>query len=229
MKSLIAWIFIVLSALPTGAQEHFVEVVVTDTILIPADQFIFQVMAMPDDMTMETATTTPIDYSRRERQMRQRQKSMLDSLQAKLMRSGFIPAPLSISDMASGRGYGNQFLTYQLVSEAELRRFQHALRDAGAVNAVLQSAVSTKEIDYQQRLYAKMMDKARANASALAALSGRKLGSILMVSETADENNRWNPYMPTISSRRPGMMSADTPEVNANYALRGKLLVRFGW
>ena len=148
------------------AQEQYVEVAVSDTVLLPADQFVYQVIAMPD-MYMETTEVVPaapatrVDYAKREREMRLLQKKQLDTIEAKLKRAGFVALPAGIQDMMASRGFGNYFLTYQLTSVDALKRFQDILKTSNNVNAVLQSATSKSEEQYQQRLYAKLMEKAK--------------------------------------------------------------------
>jgi hypothetical protein len=232
MRYLVLAILLLTNCVSSSAKdEKYVEVVVSDTILVAADQFVFQVMAMPQDYTEAVpAGSTPIDYTRREREMRQKQKKALDDIEAKLKKAGFNAAPLSIADMAAARGYGNYFLTYHLSSEDELKRFQSVVRNESSANVVLQSALSRSENQHQARLYNKLMEKARNNANAIASINGKKLGSVLMVSEAGTEDNRYNPYLPTLSSRRGGAMSEeDGMAVNTNYPIRGRILVRYEW
>jgi hypothetical protein len=214
----------------SGAQANYIEVAVSDTVLVAADQFLFHLMVFPDAIYTEADTVQAgrsVNYLRREKEMRQRQKKAIDAYEAWLKASGFIASLPNIPDMMASRGYGNYFLAYHLTSIEELKRFQNLLKEEPSINAVLQSATNRQEEEHQKRLYSKLMDKARMKAAYLATLSGKKITGILSVSDNIPPDQAgWHPYTPTTSAIR----TTDPPSsINTNYPLNGKLVVRFSW
>jgi hypothetical protein len=227
MKQIVLVITSLVLLQSSGAQSNFVEVSVSDTIIATADQFLFQLMATPDFTMTETTDVAPArsraDYMRTEKEMRQKQREMLDAVEQRLKAKGFNALPVGIPDMMASRGFGNYFLNYHLPSIEALRRFQEALKDEKAVNAMLQSATTKAEEGNQKRLYSKLVERAKAKAEYLALLSGKKITGILSVSENIPpEMGGWS-YGTTMTTR-----SSET-SLNTSYPVHGRLIVRFSW
>jgi hypothetical protein len=145
--------FILLTS--SHAQTNYVEVSVTDTVLVQGNQFVFQVMVLPEAAFMTTDTAPVRDpnyYRRREAEMRDRQKQMLDTLEGGFRSAGFTPLPLGIADMMASRGYGNHYLLFRIPSTEALIRLQAFLNQQKGVMSTLQSVWSTEEAAHQDRL-----------------------------------------------------------------------------
>jgi hypothetical protein len=232
MKVVCLLLILPLWSVYSEAQTSYIEVAVSDTVIVAADQFVFHLMVMPDAMYMESDTVPagrPVNYMLREKEIRQRQKKAIDAYEAWLKAAGFTASPLNIPDMMSSRGYGNYFLTYHITSVEELKRFQNILKEEPSINAVLQSATSRQEEDHQKRLLSKLMDKARSKATYIAALSGKKISDIESVSDNVtNERTSWNPYLSSTPVTRAPADSNPT-QINISYPITGKLVVRFSW
>lgn len=226
MKNALAFFCLMLIGSLAQGQSSYVEVSVFDTVQVNGDQFVFQLMAMPDMTNMEPAAAAPsrYDYIRQETEMRRRQKQILDSVEIRLKSAGFNTLPVGVFEMMSGRGYGQHFLTYRITDVESLKQFRTALLNENYINAVLQTVTSTGEEDHRKRLYTKLLSQAKAKATHLADLSGKKITGILTISDAAQGD--WTMYPQPVTSTR---TAEDGMNINTRYPLHGKLTVKFAW
>jgi hypothetical protein len=226
MKSFIFCFGFLLLSIFSSAQNNYIEVSVTDTVVVLADQFTFHLMIMHDAFIEPDAVrATRKEYMKTESEIRARQKQMLDDLEIRLKTSGFLVAPMGISDMMASRGFGNYYLVYQIQSVEDLRKFQTVLKSEKHVHTMLQNVTTKQEEVHQKRLYLKLLEKARSRAAYLAGISDKKINSIISISDHVDNYYGRQPYPSTSVTK----VSEEPTNINTSYPLNGRMVVRFLW
>lgn len=227
------------------AQQKFIEVTVSDTVLVKADLFVYKIALAPDREYSEVDTTprSPQLLEAMIQQRLQNSRRSFDSLRSALSAGGFVLYKSSLEDsfniiQSDVYYFSMRIMTHSADSLAMLYR---RLRDVKGLAGYLELAVAAHDSSYQKKLFKKILGMARIKAETIAAYSDQRVRGVLAVTENkADggETGGWTSYPPLSAlteSVIPGWHTTIRPAniIPASsamgwYPLAGTLTVRFG-
>lgn len=238
MRSILMLVFFVCAcSLNAHAQNNYVEVSVTDTVQVKADYFVFRINANPEYDAYAAPDTTgmradPAGYYRRiaERQ-RQRQQEAYKAVEKKLRDAGFALEPQTLADWS----YRNSNMLNIAIATHDVNTLailDKMIRSEKNMTCNLTQISSSKESAETERLLQKLMTKARERATQLANKAGKKLLSVISVSDKRGEfpgypqTSNMN-LLNTLGIDR--TVSSENTGVNTRYPIQNSLVVRFAW
>jgi hypothetical protein len=205
------------------AQEKFIEVTVSDTVLAPADILIYTVSTTDYEfdgpLMRDTIANGGIASWRSLKENRYHFDSVISVIRSK----GYTLLPLSAPDSFDIEERVGQRLRSRRVltsSVGELSRLYQTIQKMSGINASVDMLISD-DFTYQKTLFKKLISDATGRAATVATLSDRKLGKILSVVENRKEASvgGWTIYPPLSA-----MGDAAIPGWHANFGAEAPLL-----
>lgn len=245
MKIVFLLLFIALSG-RVIAQQKFIEVRVSDTVLGKAEIFVYRIMMNPSDWVTEIAARQDTDYSdygKRLDHFRRLEKQTFDSVVVSL-RTQFALLSPNLADtfrIASGvtEIYIARFLFHSVDS---LSRFYNRLKTVKYIFGTVEMARAKDEKALRDALFRKLLGEATDEAGKIAALNHQRLGGVISVTEEKlpETSGGWTSYAPLSSLGdaaeisgwhtiiRPDYHSlSQSGPIDDSYAINGALTVRF--
>lgn len=238
MKSLLLPIlFLCACSLTAGGQNNYVEVSVTDTVQVKADYFVFRINANPEYNAYAATDTTGMRadpagyYQRNAERQRQRQQEAYKAVEQKLKDAGFALEPQTLADWTfrNANMLNITIATHDINTLAVLDKM---IRTEKNMSCNLLQVSSSRENAETERLMQKLMTKARERATQLANKAGKKLLSVISVS---DRKGEYPAYMQTSNINLLNTLGIDrtlageNTTVNPKYPMQNSLVVRFAW
>lgn len=200
-KSLFALCLFVATAQYAAAQEQYVELVTTDTLMVePQQWYYFVTYEKPyetDTTVMQDLLLPPVKTAAKKTTPQQPAEDPLAALRKLALANGgellqdstFIsyttfPSYSTTYDAAEEPSY----LNLKFTSRAGLQGFVKAIGKQPNVRGQLTGSLHPQLASFNDALDAKIMEKAKVKAEKMAQLSGRRLGKILLVSEATDSD-----------------------------------------
>lgn len=230
------------------AQEKFIEVTVTDTAMVKPDQFIYQLMVIPDE-SFETDTLRYADpgaYRQNLASLKNKRAQQMDSLKQELKKMGFNIFPPSLAEQVNYTAAADLYpsgLTVLTGNTDSLKLLVSIVKKNKSLGGMVTSVFARDEISWFKKLDKKLMQQAERKAGELAQLSGKKLGKVISViqnKETKEKSTGWTIYPPLSSlysdavpgwhteiKNRNDFVTFSTDEVSTRYAIQDTLVVRF--
>jgi hypothetical protein len=213
------------------AQQKFIEVTVSDTVLTKADLFVYKIVLTSfEDLDQRTQMKTQRTF---------------DSLKSVLSAEGFVLISPSLAESYNISRPEMSFLWTHILTHSidSLGILYRQLRSQKGLTGLLELAVAQQDSAYQAKLYKKILDKAREKAETIAAQSNQHVQGVLAVTENKGEKDGtggWTSYPPlsdiatsvipgwhtTILSPAKGIIA--DPSLAGWYPLAGTFTVRFG-
>lgn len=246
MKYVFLSLFLVLS-LTLMAQQKFIEVNVTDTMLVSADLFVYQINIIQDEDAKfsEVRFKDAASYAKETMLTDKKIQKLYDSVINALTTAGYVFSSPDISEkfLIQPNPEFKSRTAYVIVSTIDslntlYRRLQTIKNLTG--NVVVRRAKN--EEMYRKQLLQKLLDKATAKAKNLADMSGLSIGSIQSIIENEtdkpDAKGGWSAYPPLsyLSSAIPGWHTTINPQKylldtspasHASYTISDAITVRF--
>lgn len=228
------------------AQEKFIEVTVSDTAWVKPDNIIYSIRIIRDnEMVADTLQyADPKSYNKKLMQVLAQQKKSLDSLACELGKKRFRILPPTFWEEYSLAGE-NEFKDFPIVVKVSSVDSLKILRDLVAVNKNISGFVlkcfAKNERPALNYLYQKIMLEATERAKVLAALSKKKAGQVISVTESEEQKGKseWAIYPPLSSQYKSavpgwhtdivdtGFMIGASDDIVSTYVLYKTLIVRF--
>ena len=229
------------------AQQKFIEVTVSDTVLAKADLFVYQIMLTPEEDFAEferpSKNQRSMEDIRQERQMKGQRS--LDSLKSALMAEGYMLVKPSLEESFNiyQREMRIPSISIMTRSVDSLTTLCHQLQHQKGLVGILQVAIASHDSSYQDKLFKKILDKARKKAQSIADFSNLHIQGVLAVTENKTEGREvggWTSYPPlsdlaesivpgwhtTVNSTLKNIVIADLSSIGW-YPLAGSFTVRF--
>ncbi|HTR31800.1 MAG TPA: hypothetical protein VMH27_21150 [Puia sp.] len=242
-------IFVVLAffwCVRATGQQKYVEVTVSDTVLVKPDLFVYGLeMTASDDATDYTMTRKshqPVLDLYRQRILQE--KSRFDSLKSALKAAGFAVYRSSLGDSVNVLQSDVPVFMARVITRSvdSLGMLSQKLRNVKGLRGYLQAVVATRDSAFQDALFRKMLRQARTKAESIAAFTDLHIRGVLAVTEDKNgegETGGWTSYPPlsalaesvipgwhtTISG--PSNIVAGDFTAAGWYPLNGRITVRF--
>ncbi len=209
-------------------QKKELEVSVSDTLSIQADNFVIKVSASPNGVyeIPDTSEIRKPNYyiNARNRQI-DLQKAMINKIEIKMSNLGFEVLPKSLKDFQNYGDYSNPSLNFHVSGKDSLTVFIDSIIANKNLNLNFVSAQSNKIDYYQQQLLKKLIAKAKKEAVYLASLSNNKVSSIISLSEHNNMyfNNSFNAsFFQGIS-----LTEKDVKKISTEYMIQNSITIKF--
>jgi len=185
------------------AQQKFIEVTVSDTVVARADVFVYKVSLIPGE-----DYSSPGGYPKDQRQaeaMDQRRKVKLrhtfDSLRSALKGQGFVLYKPSLEESVNIYQREVSMLSVRVLTHSvdSLEILSRQLQRQEGLTGFLEVAVAAHDSVFQKRLFKKNLEKAWAKAESIANYSNQHVRGVLTVTENKDEGGAsggWTSYPP---------------------------------
>jgi outer membrane protein OmpA-like peptidoglycan-associated protein len=248
MRTFLCIAFFSLLFCTAHAQEKFIEVTVTDTAMVKPDQFIYQLMLIPDE-NFETDTlryADPVAFRKNSASLKNKRSQQMDSLKQELRKMGFNIFPPNLAEQfnySAASDFYSAGLTVLTGTTDSLKLLVSMIKKNKSFAGVVTSVFARDETSWFKGLHKKIMQQAERNAGDLALLSGRKLGKIISViqnKETKEKSSGWAIYPPLSSlysdtvpgwhteiKNRNDFVTFSSDEISTRYAIQDTLVVRF--
>jgi Protein of unknown function (DUF541) len=202
MKKLLAVSFSFLLHFAAVAQDNYIEVVVTDTMIVEPQEWNYFVYLQSH---LEAAANTPVGDERQAndpkvlQQKRAAVKATIDSLRTLAQQhggeiTGDSENPLNFT-LTPTRYYGDeapQYLSVRFTNRQGIENFIRAIRHRGDLEGRITATTHPDMPPYTDRLNVRIMQNARQKAAKLAQLGGRTLGPIILISEVVEPEKNFN-------------------------------------
>jgi hypothetical protein len=185
-----------------NAQQKFVEVTATDTILAEATTFVYKLIANPAFETTSPDTSSNFknaeDYYAQTKRNNENNKKYFDSVIAVLRNRKFIFLQHSINNNFAISQSTDQIYSEEIIINSfdSLSLLYDQLKDQKRINGFVTVAKAKNESGYQNILYKKIIDQAYKKARTIAQCSKQKIGSIISVTENKASVGGWTVYPP---------------------------------
>lgn len=178
------------------AQDNYVEVVVTDTMIVEPQEWTYFVYLQKH---IEATANPPVEGGQQAsdpkalQQKRAATKATIDSLRVLAQQNGGEITgdpedPLNFT-LTPTRYYGDEaphYLSVRFTKRQGIENFIRAVRHRGDLEGRIVATAHPDMPPYTDRLNARIMQKARQKATQLAQLAGRALGPVILVSEVVE-------------------------------------------
>ncbi|MES2847842.1 MAG: hypothetical protein V4685_02215 [Bacteroidota bacterium] len=243
MKRLLS-IVLLLSGLQGFAQQKFIEVTVSDTVLIKPDCFMYRISLSRSDNALDTmAYTNPDTYKLLLLAKAVAQRTKLDSLKKQLKQKNFRCVPASIkeayqfnTDYMYG-GFNYYFVDVITNTTDSIKLLYNIVSENRDLSGAFIESFTLNKAPYEKRLYQKLLASAQTKAETLALLSKRKVGAVISITEGKEkESQGWTIYPPLSAiadSAAPGWHTTinepnyTTNETVNNYVMVNSLVVKY--
>lgn len=168
------------------AQERFIEVAVSDTIVMKTVAFKYNVFVVDEDIVGDTTAVEDLYTIKSNQELdKQKQKSLKDFL----IKKGY--KPQESEDDGSGIFGGRNFLGFSglmitVKTKAEADKLDTEIKKLGYAGLKKTGNLYGDESVYDNPLLKKVLERARKKAEQIALLGGVKLGRVLSVKEGAE-------------------------------------------
>lgn len=227
------------------AQQKFIEVTVSDTVLAKADLFVYKILLTPDDDFSEFGGYSKNHHSM-EDVIQQRQLKtgrMFDSLQSALKAEGFALFKSSLEDSVNIYQRDMPFFLIRIITRSvdSLGILYRQLRHQKGLTGFLELAIAAHDSSYQKKLFKKILEKAWRKAESIATYSDQNVRGVLTVTEKKKEEgvtDGWTSYPPLsaltdvipgwhTTLKTPSSIVLADPSAMGWYPLAGTFTVRF--
>jgi hypothetical protein len=227
-----------------SAQEKFIEVTVSDTVLAEAKTFVYRLeMPTRDIYNDEVHAKDPSAYRQVIAQREKKRQQSFDSLLLSIKQKGFTVLPLTAQDTfmvisLEMPTFSRRILVHTVDS---LSQIYQLIRNDSRITASVSTSVAPDESDYQKALSKKLISEATEKAENIAALTHHHLGGVISVTSKPEEpGGGWTSYPPlsalgdamtpgwqtTLKSSQLEVLAA-TLSVNTLYPIKATFIVRF--
>lgn len=248
MKKLLVLSLLFIATHSAKAQDNFIEVIVTDTVWVEPDTYIYHITISPDEHAYEELRyREPKVYKSKVKQDQLQRSKLMDSIVTVIKKNNYKIIPPTVSELYQFLGE-NEYKIYStdvIVSSVDsLRILYELISTSKSLVATVEGSYNENQLEGIQLLYKKLVVAAGEKAASLAALSKRKLGVLLSIKEnTIDKESNtgggWTIYPPLSSLSNtiiPGWVTniktkrTATPpneQVITAFPIRNSLTVRF--
>lgn len=206
--------------------NEFVEVIVEDSISLVPQEIIFSVYIIPDYGEGVPDTGSGVEIKANQAKY----EAIATELQELIKRQNI--NKIATSKWAINGTYNDYqpklFMQLKFNSLEKLESFITAASKIKKVHGFISSVSSSLENQYKQKLYKRLIEKAREDAGSLAGHAARKLGSLIQArEEEAMKQNAggWTAYPPLSAL---GLSDNDLTDSSV-ITIYKKLVVRFSW
>jgi hypothetical protein len=194
MKKCLTLACFVLLSLSVFAQDNYIEVVVTDTLIVEPQEWNYFLFLQKH---IEAATNAPVAGGSGDPKGLQRKraaiKATIDSIRTLAQQhggqiTGDPENPLNFTLTPTGY-YGDeapQYLSVRFTNRQSIESFIRAIRHRGDLEGRITATANPDLPPYTDRLTARLMQTARQKATKLAQLADRPLGQVTMISEVTE-------------------------------------------
>jgi hypothetical protein len=200
MKRLIFLPFVLLLSIASMAQDKYVEVVVSDTLLVEPQEWILFLnieknydYAVADTIYSSTIDTVPYTPPSPPPMPVEKPGTSLEQLSTLVKKFGgkILRDSTSVNyTLVASHGYSDNsaknYLSVSFNSRKALENFLREAKKLGDVESQVTGTLNPKLQDFQIALEKKLVAAARARAARLADLAGGKLGNVILVSEVTE-------------------------------------------
>lgn len=220
------------------AQQKFIEVTVSDTVLAQAQTFVYKLTAIDDFMPYDTSVSADQAIEQR----KSNSKRTLDSLIFILQQKGFNIQPLSTQDTfmlvsSAGITFSRRILIHSVDSLSQLYQL---IKNNTRLMASVEVAVARDESVYQKALWKKLLAVAAEKAKTLAVSTNHRITGVISITDKPEYMTvgGWTSYPPlsrdfvipgwhtTIGASELEVLNSTFP-INTLYPIRGTCVVRF--
>ena len=180
--------FFILSATLSNAQEHYVEVVVTDTLMVEPQEWIMLVSVRPEmDFSMDTTTiTNNSTVQDNPRHPARRAGTSMEALKTLAAKHGGVLWESKTEKIVTGNMYEAEEIQLKFTTRNQMEAFSKATREFNDVNLMVIDVRHLQLAPFQQMLEARLFTAGRQKAARLAALANKKLGTLQIISEITE-------------------------------------------
>ncbi len=181
MRKIVLLLFIMVLGVSSYAQNSYIELTVTDTMLVKADYFHLRVNIVPDyDNTIDTIglKTDPDYYKNKLERQRQKQLEQVHKVEILLKENGFLLEPIALGEL----NYKSSVPFSSVVTTTNTKALQFLLnlsKTGKGITFNLLNVGSKNEEEKYNKLFKKVLDKAKEKATYIASLQNKKLGGII--------------------------------------------------
>jgi nucleotide-binding universal stress UspA family protein len=207
-----------------GNAQNVFEVVVSDTVVSSQDIYIFRIvvngnLALPAPDTADIRK--PDYYMRRQEAVRKKQNEILEQAEKALTAKGITVAPQALSEyLTLNQVGGYPSIQVVLSTPKQISDYLEWAQDKKSISLALVSAKNSREDLEYDRLFHKLMTKAKERARNIAKQYNKAIGEVVGINET-----RMPSYYPPGNVYMPGVF--DNKIYNVGYSLNGTLTVKF--
>jgi hypothetical protein len=191
MKKLLTVLFLSAISLASQAQEKYVEVVVTDTVMVEPQEWTLILSIQPSYEyavdTMVALDTMPVLQSPVKEPVIEEGTTIQQLKDLAKKHGASFPAESGAAYSVTGRNpYQSENLIVNFKSRKKMDAFFKELVSYKDVNGKIFKSTHTQLQPFQQALEMKLIAAAKLKAARLAALNNKKLGDILVISEVTE-------------------------------------------
>ena len=185
------------------AQQKFIEVTVSDTVVARADVFVYKITLIPDEDYSSLGGSPK--YQEQVEAVAQRRKVKLrhtfDSLRSALKAQGFVLYKSSLEESVNIYQRDVSVLSLRVLTHSvdSLEMLSRQLQRQEGLTGYLEVAMAAHDSVFQKRLFKKNLEKAWAKAESIANYSNQHVRGVLTVTENKDEGGAtggWTAYPP---------------------------------
>jgi hypothetical protein len=185
------------------AQQKFIEVTASDTVLAKANLFVYKITLTPEDDFSEFGGPSKTRRSMEDIMQLRRLKAehTFDSLKKVLKAEGFNVCKSSLGDSFNIYQHDMPFFSARTVTHSidSLGLLYRQLRNQKGLIGSLELAVAVPDSSYQKSLFKKILAQAWTKAENIAACNNQHVQGILAVTENKTEEGGtggWTSYPP---------------------------------
>jgi len=209
-------------------QKKELQVTVSDTMMIQADNFVLKVSASQNPVYDNPDTSEmrkPNYYNNARIKQIEFQKSLITKIETKMSNVGFEVVPKNLRDFQNYADYSTPSITFRIYGKDSLTAFIDTIIANKNLNLNFITVQTNKIEYYQQLLLKKLIAKAKKEAAYLASLSGNKITSVISLSENnyMFANNMFNPnFFQGIS-----LTEKDVQRISTQYMIQNSITIKF--
>jgi hypothetical protein len=234
LRSALIIVYVFLSQL-LFAQSNYVEVTVSDTLIVKANEFIYRLNYLMDQSSVpfDTSKMRDLTYAaKRSDLIRQKANESFKDLQTKIKNEGFILLPISLNEAFNkyGNNIQNLALVVDIPSLDQLFKFYGLIKNDKNIQGGIQVAKLKDEVKYIHILYKKLLLKARSEANYLAGLNNKKIVALASISENRFGYSNIPIYQPnTLPLASVPVINLDDKLVSIGVSLQNSITVKYLW
>jgi hypothetical protein len=215
--------------------DPFVEVIAEDTIHLEADEITFTINFLNEEYgtTVDSVETTDPDTKRTPMENNEKNDSyrQLSALLKQLHIDTLKSEDLLIKPEERYNRFIRNSLRLRFYSKADLALFLSKAKEIKNIVGFISDATSKKEKEGEQRLYKKILAKAKEDANNIASFSNKNVGKLLQVKQLEELPGGWTSYPPLSALGQAGeMLETVYPDmINGIIVLRKRISVRYEW
>ena len=203
MKKLVIVLVIFLCSFKALSQEQYVEVVVTDTILVEPQEWTLYINFMDNYRVFPDTVTTMVDTVYANPSMRdgymQNSSIIMEQIKAIVKKHGGRLEEDKFNSTARHRPYQQEALLASFTTRQAMEALIKELKVYTDVSVSIMNGTHKNLKTFEQVLESRLITDARQKAARLATLANRKLGSLILISEvTESEGGSLKTFLQTI-------------------------------